>query len=72
MSEDEAWRVAVAQARLHAKQNDAASAASFAQQALRLLADNGLKVARRPEVSLIETDLRTVKEMQKLAGGSGS
>lgn len=67
----EAWRIAVARARLHAKQKDTVGAAAHAQHALALIANNSPKLARHPDVGLIETDRKTVKEMQKLASRSG-
>jgi hypothetical protein len=67
----DAWRIAVARARLHAKKKDPHGAAAYAQHALALLADNGPKLPRHPDVGLIKTDRKTVTEMEKLAGRSG-
>jgi predicted negative regulator of RcsB-dependent stress response len=64
----EAWRIAVARARLHSKQGDRDSAATQAKRALALLADNTPKLSRHQDVGLIEPDRKTVKEMRKLAG----
>jgi len=66
----EAWRIAVAHARLSAKLKDAPGAAAWAEQALALLADNRPRLPRHPDVGLITTDADTVDEMQKLAGQS--
>jgi tetratricopeptide (TPR) repeat protein len=67
----EAWRIAVARARLRAKQGDRRGAAAHAEEALTLLADNTPKLPRHPDVGLITADPETIKEMGKLAGGSG-
>ncbi|HET8652368.1 MAG TPA: hypothetical protein VFM13_07330 [Gaiellaceae bacterium] len=64
----EAWRIAVARARLYSKQGDTPGAAAQAKRALALLADNTPKLPRHPDVGLIDPDRRTVKEMRKLAG----
>jgi len=63
----EAWRIAVARARLYSKQGDTLGAATQARRALDLLADNTPKLRRHPDVGLIEPDRKTVKEMRKLA-----
>jgi tetratricopeptide (TPR) repeat protein len=63
----EAWRIAVARARLRGKLGDAKGAARHAQEALALLADNTPKLPRHPDVGLIKADPDTVEEMQTLA-----
>jgi hypothetical protein len=68
----EAWRIAVARARLRAKRGDAHGAAACAREALALLADNTPRLPRHPDVGLIKTDPETIREMQTLAGHSGS
>jgi tetratricopeptide (TPR) repeat protein len=67
----EAWRIAVARARLRAKQGDVRGAATHAQEALALLADNTPKLPRHPDVGLITADAETIKAMQELASESG-
>ena len=67
----EAWRIAVARARLRAKRGDAVGAAAHAREALALVADNTPKLTRHPDVGLIRTDAETVNEMERLAGESG-
>jgi predicted negative regulator of RcsB-dependent stress response len=63
----EAWRIAVARARLCARRKDPAGAAAHAHHALALLADNSPQFARHPDVGLIKTNRKTIKEMEKLA-----
>ena len=63
----ERWRIAVALARTYAKRGNAARAATHAEEALALLADNTPKLPRHKNVGLISTDAETVKEMQQLA-----
>jgi hypothetical protein len=64
----EHWRIAVARARLCSRRGDAVGAATQAERALALLADNTPKLSRHPDVGLIEPERKTVKEMRKLAG----
>lgn len=63
----EAWRIAVARARLYAQRGDRLRAATQAQRALALLADNTPKLPRHPDIGLIEPDRKTVEEMRKLS-----
>jgi predicted nucleic acid-binding protein len=63
----EAWRVTVARARLHAQRGDAQAAATQAEHALALLADNTPTLSRHPDVGLITANQTTVNEMRKLA-----
>lgn len=63
----EAWRIAVARARLNSKQGDTLGATAQARRALELLADNTPKLPRHPDVGLIKPDRDTVAEMRKLA-----
>ena len=67
MLDNDAWRIAVARARLHHRQGDHAAASQHATAALRLFSDDRPQPARHQDVGPIAADPATVAEMKQLA-----
>jgi hypothetical protein len=67
MFNNDAWRLAVARARLHHLQGDHAAAAQRAAAALRLLRDDRPQLTRHQDAGPIAADPTTVAEMKELA-----
>jgi tetratricopeptide (TPR) repeat protein len=63
----ERWRWCIAHARIAARTGQISDAASFARDALALLKDPSPDFARHPDVGLIKSDRKTVRELEGLA-----
>jgi hypothetical protein len=65
----ERWRWLLTDARLAARAGERQRSMASARAALKLLDDDRPDFPRHPDVGLIDTDRRTVREVKRLAAG---